>query len=158
MLVATMGVIGGSSVFAVTETGTMTVSATLVSGCTVGDSALDFGNITALSSGTDATADTAETLKIACTTGTTPVIYSTTERTLTGSGTAEGSSIAFYLSQTADAAADNLPNTTTGEPITDFTADGSEKTVVIYGRVPVANYGNQPAGVYTATITMSVDY
>ena len=74
-------------------------------------------------------------------------------------GGATGGSIAFNLSQTAGAETDNLPTAALGaEAITGFTADGSEKTVVIYGRVPVANYSNQPAGPYAATITLSVDY
>jgi spore coat protein U-like protein len=160
MLVAAMGAFGSSSVFAATETGSMGVSGTLVSACTVSAATLDFGdNIIALLSQGDVAADTGDTLQIACTTGTSPKIYSTTTRTLAGSGSAEGSSIAFNLSQTAGAAADNLPTTALGaEAIADYTANGAEQTVVIYGRVPVANYGNQPAGPYAATITMSVDY
>ncbi|WP_430229970.1 spore coat protein U domain-containing protein [Nitrosomonas communis] len=160
MLVAAMGAFGGSSVFAATETGSMGVSGTLVSACTVSAATLDFGdNIIALLSEADVTADTGNTLQIACTTGTNPKIYSATARTLAGSGTAAGSSIAFNLSQTAGAAADNLPVDAIGaEAITGYTANGAEQAVVIYGRVPVANYGNQPAGPYSATIVMSVDY
>jgi len=157
-LVAALGTISSASVFAATESGTMTVSATLVGGCTVSDATLAFGDISALLTSADATGDTAGSLSIACSSGTTPVIYTTSPRTLTGSGTALGNSMAFNLSQTAGAATDNLPAIATGEAITGFTANGDAQVVPIYGRVLAANFGDKLVGPYSATITISVDY
>jgi len=159
LLVAGM-VMGSTNVSAATASGDMTVSANLTSGCTVSNSSLDFGDIVALLVTGDDTADTGTTLKIACSNGTSPVIYTTTTRTLTGSGTASGGSIAFNLSQTAGAATDTLANTTTGEAIAaaGWDEDGAEHDVPIYGRIPAANFSTQPVGPYSATITMSVDY
>lgn len=156
-LVAALGVMSSASAFAATESGAMTTSATLVSGCTVSAATLDFGaSIIALLSQGDVTADTGTTLQVACSTGTSPKIYSTTARTLADAST---NTIAFHLSQTAGAATDDLPNTAVGaEVISGYTANGAEQAVMIYGRIPVANYGAQPAGAYTATITMNVDY
>lgn len=162
-LLAAGMVMGSTGVSALTASGTMTVSATLTSACSVSDSALDFGNIAALDVTADVTADTGTTLQIACTTGTTnPVIYSvpgTSPRTLTGSGTALGSSMAFNLSQTAGAAADNLPPTSVGETIgSGWTADGSAKAVTIYGRIPTASFVGKLVGPYSTTIVINVEY
>ncbi|MBE0434486.1 MAG: spore coat protein U domain-containing protein [Methylomicrobium sp.] len=162
MLAAGM-VMGSTGVSALTESGTMTVSATLTSSCSVSDSALDFGEIAALDVTAPAEADTGDSLQIACTTGTTnPVIYSvpgTSPRTLTGTGSADGGSMAFNLSQTPGAVADDLAPTSTGETIgSGWTADGSAHPVTIYGRIPTASFAGQPVGSYSATITISVEF
>lgn len=156
MLAAGM-VMGSAGVSALTASGTMTVSATLTSSCSVSDSALDFGSIAALDVTADVTGDTGSTLEIACTTGTTtPVIYSTSTRTMSDGGTG---SLPFFLSQTSGAAADDLPNTSTGETIgSGWTADGSAQAVTIYGRIPTSSFVGQPVGSYSASITISVDY
>jgi len=160
-LLAAGMVMGSANVSAATASGNMTVSATLTSGCTVSASTLDFGsNVVALLVTGDVTADTGTTLNIACSNGTSPVIYTTTARTLTGSGSAAGGSIAFNLSQTAGAATNTLANTSAGEAITaaGWAEDGAEHVVPIYGRITAANFSTQPIGPYSATISMSVDY
>jgi hypothetical protein len=154
---------GSAGVSAATATGAMTVSATLASSCSVSASALDFGSISALDVTAGATADTGSTLEIACTTGTTtPVIYSvpgTSPRILTGSGTAVGGTMAFNLSQTSGAAADDLAPTATGETIgSGWTADGAAHAVTIYGLIPTASFAGQPVGPYSATIAINVEY
>ncbi len=152
-------VMGSVSVSAATATGNMTVNAALTSSCSVSASTLDFGSIAALDVTADVTGDTAGSLSVACTTGTTtPEIYSDSTRTMVESG-AGTATLAFYLSQTAGAAADNLPTTAlAAEAMTGYTADGSAITVPIYGRIPTASFSGKPVGSYTATIVISVDY
>ena len=150
LLAAGMAV-GSANVSALTAQGTMTVTATLTRACSVSASTLAFGSIAV-------TGDTASTLEIACTNGTTaPVIYSTTTRTMTDGGTG---TLPFFLSQTSGAAADDdLANTSTGETIgSGWTADGTAHVVTIYGRIPTSSFLGQPVGSYSATIVISVDY
>lgn len=156
VLVATGMLVASSSVFAAgTATGTMTTNATLTSGCTVSAATLDFGSATALTSSSDVTGDTGTSLKIACSSGTTPTIWSDTVRTLVSGG----NSFAFNLSQTSGAATDDLPTVTgSAASIPSFTADGTEKTVMIYGKILASNFGAKPAGSYTKAVTLSVNY
>ena len=159
-LLAAGMVMGSASVSAATATGNMTVTATLTSSCSVSDSALDFGSISALDVTGDVTANTGTTLQIACSTGTaTPVIYSvpgTSPRILTGP---VGGSIAFNLSQTSGAASDDLAPTATGEAIgNSWVADGAAHTVIIYGRIPTTSLIGQPVGIYSATIAINIEY
>lgn len=151
------GMVMGSANIAVaaTATGTMTVNATLTSGCTVSASTLNFASAVALTSSPDVTADTGTSLKVACTAGTTPQIWSDTPRALSD-GT---NTFAFNLSQTSGAAADDLPTTSlAAETISGFTADGAEHTVTIYGKILASNFGSKPAGSYTKAVTLSVNY
>lgn len=144
-----------SGVYAATATGTMTVTATLTSACSVSASSMTFPAVAALSSSSDQTTDTGGTLQIACTAGATPTIWSDTTRTVTD-GT---NTFAFNLSQTAGAASDDLPTTTgAAEAIAGFTADGTEKTVIIYGKILAANFASKPAGTYTRDVILSINY
>lgn len=146
---------GSANVAAATQTGTMTVDATLTAACTVSASTLTFAAANALTSSADVTGDTGTSLKIACTTGTTPAIWSDTERTLSD-GT---NTFPFNLSQTSGAAADDLPTVTgSAEAISGFTADGEEHTVTIYGKILASEFGVKPAGAYTKAVTLSVNY
>ena len=153
MLAAGMMMVS-ASVSSATATGTMTVNATLTSGCTVSASTLDFGSVSALASSSDVTGNTGTSLKIACTTGTSPTIWSGTTRELSD-GT---NTIAFNLNLASNFSI-NLPTDTGGAvTIPSFTADGTEKTVVIYGKILAANFGGKPAGAYTKDVTLSVNY
>ncbi len=162
MLAAGLGMVStGAS--AADANGTMTVDAVLTSSCSVSDSALDFGSISALDVTANVTADTGSTLQVACSTGTTtPEIYSipgTSPRILNGSGTADGGSMAFNLSQTSGAPTDALPATAAlAEAMAGFTANGAAQTVVIYGMIPTASFLAKPVGPYSATISINVDY
>jgi hypothetical protein len=152
-------VMGSTGVYAATATGDMTTTAAITSSCSVSASTLDFGSIAALDTTADVTGDTAGSLSVACTTGTTtPKIYSDTARTMleSGAGTA---TLTFNLSQTTGAASDNLPATAlASEAMTGYTANGSAIIVPIYGRIPTASFTGKPVGSYTATIVISVDY
>lgn len=155
-VLAVFGLILGMSgiAMAVTVTGDMAVSATLTNSCTVSASTMDFGSVAALASTADVTA-TSSGLQVACTTGTSPTIWSDSVRTLVNGV----NNFAFNLSQTSGAAADNLPTTTLGaEAITGYTANGSLITVPLYGKILSANFSSKPAGAYSRTVTVSVNY
>ena len=145
----------GMAMAAGTATGVMTTTATLQDSCTVSAATMTFPGFAALSSTADQTADTAGSLLIACTTGTTPTIWSDSTRELSGAG----GTIAFNLSQTAGAAADNLPTVTgSAESIVGYTSTGAEIAVPLYGKILATNFGGKAAGAYTADITVSVNY
>jgi len=146
----------GMAMAASPATGTMTTSATLENACTVSAATMTFPTFAALSSTADQTADTAGSLMIACTTGSTPTIWSDTVRNLVGT---DSSTIAFNLSQTISAAADDLPIISSGaEAMTGYTATGAPIAVPLYGKILATNFGGQAAGDYTASIIVSVDY
>jgi spore coat protein U-like protein len=133
----------------------MTTTATLEDSCTVSAATMTFPGFAALSSTADQTADTAGSLLVACTTGIAPTVWSDTARTLT-SGV---NTVAFNLSQTSGAAADDLPTASlSAEPITGYTATGAPIAVPLYGKILATNFGGKPAGAYTANITVSVNY
>ena len=148
----------GMAMATTTATGTMTTSATLTNSCIVSNATMTFPSSAALLSTSDQTADTGTTLTVACTTGTTPKIWSDTTRTLSD-GAGSPKTFAFKLSQTSGAVNDDLPITTgAAEAIAAYTADGSEIIVPLYGKIMAANFGNKPANTYTASITVKVDY
>lgn len=157
LVLAAFGLVLGMSgmAMAATASGTMTTEATLQDACTVSAATMTFPGFAALASTAAQTTDTDGSLLVACTTGTSPKIWSDTARTLTGSG----GTIAFNLSQTAGAAADNLPITAlASEAIASYTADGTPIAVPLYGRILAANFGGKAAGAYSANITVKVEY
>lgn len=158
-LVAAGLTMASTGVYAATSSGNSTVTATVTNTCSVSASTLSFGSIAALNTTADVTGDTAGSLSVACTTGTTtPKIYSTTARTMSNGATTP-STLAFNLSQTAGAATNDLPATAIAAvAMTGYTANGAAIVVPIYGRIPSASFAGKPAGSYTATIVISVDY
>jgi hypothetical protein len=42
--------------------------------------------------------------------------------------------------------------------MTDFVADGTEKTVMIYGKILSSGFGLVTAGAYSTPVTLSVNY
>lgn len=108
---------------------------------------------------TDVVADTGGTLMIACTTGTTPLIWSDSPRVLTGPG-AGVVEIPFSLGQTpATALTDALPIIAAGEAIAaPFVADGTEQSVPLHGLIKAADYAGKDPGLYSASITINVNY
>jgi spore coat protein U-like protein len=153
------GAIGLSSVAAAaTQTGNLTVSAVLTSGCSVSPSpAISFASFTTLA-GVDQTADTGTSLQIACSIGLTPVMFVTGARTMVDAGGLYP--IAFNLSLTAGAAANDLAIAI--GPATSFglTQDGAPHAVVLYARAPLANYASKAAGTYAtaAPLVVTVSY
>jgi spore coat protein U-like protein len=156
VLAAIWLVLGMSGIAAVAETATanLTVSVTLVNACTVSEATMDFTNTAALLSTGDQIADTGATLRIACTTGSSPTIWSSSPRFLVSGP----NSIPFNLSQESGAALDDLPTAAPGDAISGYIADGTEKVVPLFGKILALNFGDEPASVYTANITVSVNY
>jgi spore coat protein U-like protein len=155
--VASIALSGVADAAAVAVTGNLTVSATLTSGCSVSAApVISFASFSTLA-GVDQTADTGTSLQVACTAGLTPVMFVSGSRTMVDGG---GNSIAFNLSLTAGAAANDMwiaigPATSFG-----LTQDGAAHAVTLYARVPVANFAAKPAGFYaTATpLVVTVSY
>lgn len=142
-----------------TSSGTMTVSATINQACSVSSATMVFPLFTPFSD-QDIVADTAGSLKITCTAGTTtPTIWSGSSRVLTGpgAGTVE---IPFSLGQTSATALTNaLPTTGPGEAIAaPFVADGTEQPVPLNGLIRAADHSDKDPGTYSAVITINVDY
>lgn len=157
-LLAALGVAWSMSnaVMAGTASGTMTVSATVGEACSVSAATMIFPAISTFSD-TDIVADTAGSLLIACTAGTTPLIWSDSPRVLTGP---DINGISFSLGQTpATALTDALPKISTGEAIAaPFVADGTEQSVPLNGLIRAADYTGKDPGLYTASITINVNY
>jgi spore coat protein U-like protein len=143
---------------AATQTGNMTVSAVLTSACSVSaDPAISFASFTTLA-GVDQTANSGTSLQVACSAGLTPVMYVTGSRTMVDTGGINP--IAFNLSLTAGAAADDLAIAI--GPATSFglTQDGAAHAVVLYARAPLANFASKVAGTYAtaAPLVVTVSY
>jgi len=146
---------GGAAVAAGTASSTMTVDALLTASCEVtATSAIDFGSFAALLSSGDKTADSGSTFQVACSSGTTPLIYTLSTRTLVN-GT---NSFPFNLSLTASAPTNDLPATGVTGVDPGMAKDGAAHDVVIYASIAAANYSVKPAGAYTRAVTLSVDY
>lgn len=145
-----------NAAMAAAASGTMTVSATVTGGCTVSAAAMTFPAISTFAD-TDVVADTVGSLLIACSAGTTPLLWSESSRVLTGPGAVE---IPFSLGQTtATALTDALPIIAAGEAIAaSFTADGTEQAVPLHGLIKAADYAEKDPGLYTASITINVNY
>src|SRR6202047_1621244 len=91
---------------AATQTGNLTVSATLTSACPVSAApAISFASFSTLA-GVDQTADTGSSLQVACSAGTTPVMLVPGTRTMVDGGGLNP--ITFNLSLTAGAVTDDL--------------------------------------------------
>lgn len=150
---------GSSSIFAANitkETGFMRVNATLTNACTVSAATITFNSNSNKSNSAEITGDTGGSLRIACTTGTTPKIWSDTARTLVNNG----ESFTFNLSQTPGAETDDLPTTSAeAELLVNYTANGSPIEVPIYGKILASNLNSKLANVdYTIPITFRVNY
>lgn len=143
---------------AATASGTMTVTATLSEACSVSAATMTFPPISPFAV-TDVVADTAGSLQIACTALTTPLLWSDSPRILTGPG-AGVVEIPFSLGQTpATALTDALPVIPAGEAIAaPFVANGTEQAVPLHGLIRAADYAGLAPGIYTASITINVNY
>ncbi|MFT5604927.1 MAG: hypothetical protein ACI9G5_001892 [Paracoccaceae bacterium] len=157
----TLAVVGvalsmSSTAMAATGPGTMTISATLAEACSVSSARMTFPPISRFSD-TDIVADLAGTLLIMCTSSTAPKIWSDSPRVLIGPGAAE---IPFSLGQTtATVLTDALPKISTGQAIAaPFVANGTEQAVALHGLIKAADYTGKAGGLYTASITMNVNY
>ena len=148
---ASMAICG--SAFAVTTASTMTVDATLTTGCEVtATSAIHFGSFVALASTGDKTADSGSTFQVACSNSAAPKLYAVGTRQMVNGANV----LPFNLSLTEGAEADNLP-LVTGTALA-ITQNGSLQNVTIYGKTLAANFKGLPSGAYTTTVAMTVEY
>ncbi|WP_194755984.1 spore coat protein U domain-containing protein [Aliidiomarina indica] len=147
-----------SAAMAETASGTMNVSATVAEACSVSASTMTFPPLSPFVQ-EDVVADTAGSLMIACTSVTTPLIWSDSPRFLTGPG-AGVDTIPFSLGQTPATALTNaLPVISSGEAIAaPFTADGTEQAVPLHGLIKAADYSGKAPGLYSASIVINVEY
>jgi spore coat protein U-like protein len=149
-----------TSIQAETATGTLNVTATALSTCSIGSGGtLNFGNYDG-SSSTDTTADTGTSLQVTCNGGTTWNIYSTeSEVTKIMQHTTIATATAMYqlpytlytdAAMTIPLAVTNTTGTITG------TGTGSPETAIIYGKV---NQGyNVFSGNYAQEINLTLVY
>jgi spore coat protein U-like protein len=151
-----VGVYASNTAMATTESGAMTVSATLTEACSVSSATMTFPPISRFAD-TDIVADSAGTLLIMCTASTTPKIWSDSTRVLNGPGAAK---IPFSLGQTtATALTDTLPKIAAGQAIAaPFTADGTKRSVPLHGLIRAKDYIGKAPGLYTTSITINLNY
>ncbi|MDF8332742.1 Csu type fimbrial protein [Novosphingobium cyanobacteriorum] len=142
---------------AATATDTMAVSATVQSACIVAASALSFGSYNP-TAGTNADATT--TLSVTCTSGTSYTVglsagngsgATVTSRKLTNGG----NTLNYALYQDS-ARTTNWGNTPGTDTPASAVAGSSATTLTVYGRI--ASGQNVPAGSYTDSVTVTVNY
>lgn len=144
--------ISGSAV-AETVSSTMTVDATLTTGCEVSaTSAIHFGSFVALASTGDQTKDSGSSFQVACSNSAFPKLYAVGTREMVNGANV----LPFNLSLTAGAETDDLA-LVTGTAL-EITQNGSLQNVTIYGKTLAANFKGLPSGAYTTTVAMTVDY
>lgn len=123
--------------------------------CTVATGAtLSFGAIVALASTGDVTTNSGSSFWVNCTSDVTdpPKLYSATARTLTSGG----NSLAFALSAVTPGGAE-LPTASPGASL-GITRNGTNQTVTLHGRVYSSNFRSLPAGMYAASIALTLEY
>jgi len=141
-----------SAVFAVAAS----TAAIAVPTCTTASGAtLAFGSIVALASTPDVTTNSGSSFWVNCTSDVTsaPTLYSSTERKLQ-SGFAE---LSFALSLATPGGIE-LPSASPGAPLTGLTRNGSNQTVTLHGKVRAADFKALPSGVYSRSITLTIEY
>ncbi|MES2941083.1 MAG: spore coat protein U domain-containing protein [Pseudomonadota bacterium] len=145
------------STHAATVGGSVNVQTTLTAACEVSASgaAIDFGSVVALASSGNKAANSGSGFQVACSTGLTPTIYSTTTREMD-----DGAShtLAFNLCLSACTGSNDLAATQGGADSLSITQDGTLKTVALHGRILATNFQGLPAGSYSKSVTVNVDY
>lgn len=156
-IVAGLLAVAPTAAHAATATDTMAVSATVQSACIVSANALAFGSYNP-TSGTNLDATT--TLSVTCTSGTS---YTVGLSTGNGSGatvanrklTNGANSLSYALYQDASRTT-NWGNTAGTDTPASAVAGSSATSLTVYGRV--ASGQNVPAGTYTDSVTITVNY
>jgi spore coat protein U-like protein len=128
----------------------------LAQSCTVAPGAtLAFPVIVALASTGDQATDTGQSLQVACDSGVAGALrlYSGTARVMSN-GT---HSLPFNLSRGSGAANNDLPALSPGASF-DIIRDGQSQTVILYARIFARDFKSLPAGPYSASIILTVEY
>ena len=140
-----------------TVTGDVTVQTTLTSACEVSSGGtIDFGQVVALASTATPTADSGSTFQVACSNGLTPKLYSASARSMDDGAAHQ---LPFDICLSACDGSNALSTTAAGATTpTPWTSDGTLQDVKLHGRLLAANFGGLPAGNYSKTVVISVDY
>lgn len=160
------GLLGSGGAWAATETGTLTVNATVEGACSIGDQTLNFGPVSSISVGTAGTLvsnadhDATAIVAVICTSGTEGLVTlsdgsnkGTTYRRMKH-GTADYIEYHLYKdSYTTEIAANNG-----GTTAYTITGDGANDNFTVYGRILAEALSNQPLGAYTDSVTMTITY
>jgi spore coat protein U-like protein len=151
---------------AATESGTLTVNATVTDACSVGDATLAFGDINTVAIGSNgqlgSTADveTSTSVDVVCTNGTTGTVTvgdganADTSRRLFD-GTSEY--ITYHLYSDSNRTSEITVDGGTATAYT-VTGDGTNQTIDIYGSILADDLTNQGLGTYTDTVTLTITY
>jgi len=152
--VASIALSGVTDAAAVAVTGNLTVSAILTTACSVSAApAISFASFSTLA-GVDQTADSGTSLQVACSAGLTPVMFVSGTRTMVDAGGLNP--IAFNLSLASGAAANDLAIAIGPAGSFGLTQDGAAHAVVLYARVPFANFASRATGTYTTATPLVV--
>lgn len=148
---------------AASESGTVDVSATLTAACFIGDGTLSFGDVVSIGEGgtagtkaaaADKSADTGA-INYVCSNGATATLgFAGANDSVGQLQMANGTERLAYNIYTDSA---HLEPVTPGTTNVSLTADGTDKTITLYGVVPGAT-ANKPIGAYTDTLTLTVTY
>jgi hypothetical protein len=135
---------------ALASAGALAQSCTVASGAT-----LAFPVIVALASTGNQTTDTGQSLKVACDSAVagTLRLYSGTARVMSNGAF----SLPFNLSLSSGAAGNDLSTLSPGAPF-DIVRDGQSHTVTLYAKIFAQDFKSLPAGLYSASITLTVEY
>lgn len=135
---------------ALASTGALAQSCTVAPGAT-----LAFPVVVALASSGNQTTDTGQSLKVACDSSVagTLRLYSDTARVMSNGAR----SLPFNLSLISGAASNDLPTVPPGASF-DIIRDGQLHTVTLYAKIFAQNFQALPAGQYSASIMLTVEY
>jgi spore coat protein U-like protein len=154
-----------SSVIAATETGTLTVNATVAGSCAVGNATLAFAvapTVNADGSGSQSSTNVTATTKVnvICTSGqsgslsaTDGANYDATAGRRLSDGAATPTYIPYQLY--TDAGFATVFDTTNVIPVT---GSGSSQEVDIYGKIAAADATAAPRGSYADLVTLTISY
>lgn len=156
VLVIALIVSGPATTLAATKTATFTVTATVISDCSIASASnINFGSVGVMASNTDSTG----TLSVTCTTGTTYNLGLDAGNAGGSTGTtrfmANGASTLQYQLYSDGARATIWGNTVPSNTVQGI-GTGSPATSTIYARMPP-----QPtpaAGTYTSTVTATITF
>ena len=123
--------------------------------CTIASGAmLSFGAVVALASTGDVTTNSGSSFWVNCTSdvAAAPALYSTTPRTLLSAG----NSLPFALSLVSPGGAE-MPTASPGAQI-GVARNGSNQMVTLYGRILASNFQSLSPGIYSRSITLTLEY
>ena len=133
----------------------LALPAQAITGCSVGTgSQVAFGPVIALASTGDVDSNSGGSLLVRCGTvvALPPSLYSGSTRELSGVGGA----LPFRLSLSSPGGPD-LPASTPGAPLS-VASDDVDHVVTLHARLRAADFAALPSGVYTTSVTLTIEY